>query len=1460
MIHPTGWRSWLIGISCAVAALSAPTAATSPSGSPPARSGSASVTVPVVFVKNAGQLDSRVAYSAHAGKAAAFLTQDGVTFAFVDDTRDALALRLTFVGGAATRLEPSSRRAGTVNYLAGADSSKWASGVPAYQQLLYRDVWPGIDAAVRAESGRFKYEFRVAPGADPARIRLRYTGTRGIAVDDRGALRLDTARGALADDAPTAFQGHAGSTAPVAAAFSIRGDGEYGFSLGSYDRTQALVIDPAVLYATYLGGNDADAGNAVAADTEGNVYVAGSTRSIDFPTTVGVYQPTLGGRADAPKKDAFVAKLSADGSSLLYSTYLGGTNDDEALAIAVDGGGNAYVAGTTYSSDFPVTAGAFQTSLHGQLDGFVAKLNPSGDALVYSTFIGGSNSETANAIAIDSAGRAYVTGRTESSDLPGVSRGVQWWKAGGQFDAYVIKLNPGGDAAEWGTYFGDLGNDVGNGIAIDGNGHAYVAGETSSFELQAGGGSVTRGWSPVLVNDNVGEWRSGYGVRAFTVRTFGTVMYHEVYAGTEDFGIFKTASGGWISASNGLPRQPSILSIVVDPAQPNTLYASVYGPGGQGVYKSTDAAGSWVRSAAAPATAGQLAIDPLSTSTLYYATGLGLFKSTDAAATWTNVNSAAGLSIAVDPANPSILYYGANSGVFKSANGGVAWTAVNNGLPASSFMTIRVLVVDRSTGAVYAGLENGLYKSLDGAASWSAVPEFWGRTIWAMSIDPLNSKLYVVPYSAGNVMSTSVDHGSTWQPVPTLNRTHVQPMAVLASNLSEYVGMSRGNDAFVAHFDTNASGDASLVSTRLLSGTGNDSARAITRASDGYLWITGTTDSGDFPTNMFYSVQSYPAMLPEAFLTKMDGTGYTPWGSYLPDFRSGQAVVTAAPDRVYVAGTSTSGAPGAIVGELTPNFVWNRIDLGAGSAGGAALARGNLWVTGTTTSLSIPSSSSAPQQGYHGVSDAFLAQFSIDPNPPDIVIWAADVPAGNLHGSWSLVNDPTAAGGVKLSTIDAGVAVVDPPLGQPTHYFDVQFEAPARQPYHLWLRLHARGETKWNDSVYVQFNDAVGNGGYPAYQVYTSSAHMVNLENCSGCGVNGWGWQDKAWWTSELTTVSFAGTATHTLRVQVREDGVEIDQIVLSPQKYMYVAPGAVRNDTTIVARASAPPPPPPPPNQPPSVAITGAAPEGSGQPVAPAWMHISASASDSDGAVTKVVFFGDGQTIGTDTNAPYETTWGPLAAGSHTVYAEATDDKGATTRSSTTTLDVQQANIVLYAADVADANVHGAWTKVPDASAGGGVRLSTIDNGAATVDAPPSPPRDYFLVTFDAPANTPYHLWLRMRGANDSKWNESVWVQFSDARVNNSPQYLIGATSGLLVNLEDCSGCGIAGWGWQDNAWWLTDQPTVSFASAGPHTLQIQVREDGVSIDQIVLSPTIYLNAAPGPVRNDSTIVPKRD
>ncbi len=442
--------------------------------------------LPLAFTANAGQTDSRVRYSAQGAGFSVFLTRREAMLALQRPGKQkGAALALRFLGAnrnVAIRGERLAPR--RVNYLLGNDPSKWHTGLRTYERVVYRNLWPGVDMAYAGHGGKLKYEFLVRPGARVSDIRLAYRGARPLSLGSEGNLLVRTPVGVLTDKRPLSYQFVAGKRVPVRSSFALgrRGAG-YGFALGrGYDRRHALVIDPGLAYSTFLGGGDED-GYAIAVDGAGSAYVTGQTTSADFPTTAGAFDTTYNGGTDA-----FVTKLDASGAALGYSTYLGGSGVDRGYGIALDGAGSAYLTGTTNSTNFPTTAGAFDTTLNGFFDVFVTKLNPSGAALGYSSYLGGSDSDYGNAIALDGAGSAYLTGFTHSADLPTTS-GAFDTTFNGIFDAFVTKLNASGAALGYSTFLGGRSGDSGIGIAVGGAGSAYLTGSTTSDDFPTTAGA-----------------------------------------------------------------------------------------------------------------------------------------------------------------------------------------------------------------------------------------------------------------------------------------------------------------------------------------------------------------------------------------------------------------------------------------------------------------------------------------------------------------------------------------------------------------------------------------------------------------------------------------------------------------------------------------------------------------------------------------------------------------------------------------------------------------------------------------------------------------------------------------------------------------------------------------------------------------------------------------------------------
>ncbi len=446
-----------------------------------------------VFVANEGQLDARAGYYIAGRDRAIFFRPGGISIALSGRpspgkrpreaaARDTDVRRWTveqeFVGADASVRPAGEDRARAVLSFFKGDPENWRTGVPTYSRLAYRDLWPGIDLVYSGGSDRLKYEFVVRPGADPASIRLRYKGATSVTLRGDGRIEVGTPVGSFEDDIPVAYQEKAGRRAAVPAAFALDGT-TCRFELGEYDPALPLVLDPAILiYAGYIGGAADDRGLAIARDAAGNVYITGATESVSFPVDVG---PDLSFNSVIQAPDAFVAKVNAAGTELLYCGYIGGSMAEAGTGIAVDGAGNAYVAGWTQSVNFPATVGPGLTYHGGNSqfsEGFAAKVNAAGTELVYSGFIGGTADDEAAGIAVDGSGNAYVTGWTESSDF---SRTVgPDLSYNGSRDAFVAKVNAAGSGFVYSGFIGGLAADEGAAIAVDGQGRAVVAGNAVS--------------------------------------------------------------------------------------------------------------------------------------------------------------------------------------------------------------------------------------------------------------------------------------------------------------------------------------------------------------------------------------------------------------------------------------------------------------------------------------------------------------------------------------------------------------------------------------------------------------------------------------------------------------------------------------------------------------------------------------------------------------------------------------------------------------------------------------------------------------------------------------------------------------------------------------------------------------------------------------------------------------------
>ena len=460
--------------------------------------GQVAARLPLRFEPNRGQADPAARFVARAEGYQLLVTSDSLELALVDgggatsEAPRAALVALEFAHGTGAReIAASEPLAGASHYLRGRDPSKWSTGVPGFGRLTCREVAPGIDLVIHggphdpritANAGRqVEFDFVIAPGADVRDATLRVRGATALELDGNGDLRIATPLGTLIERAPSIWQIVDGVRREIAGRFVLRSSDEVGFDVAPHRADLPLVIDPVLSWSTYLGGTGADQVNDVAIDAAGNVYVTGTTSSTDFPIVNG-WQPTI-----TPFYDVFVAKLDPTLSTLIWSTYVGGTADfthaERGSSIALDAAGDVFVTGITSASDFPVL-NAFQPALGGVEDAFLFALAPSGGALLFSTYLGGSGDEDDGRVAVDAAGTSFVTGGTASTDFP-LFQPLQSTFAGVE-DAFVASFDVNG-SPRFSTYLGGAGFDAGRAIALDAADDVYVGGSAESgFPTTAG--------------------------------------------------------------------------------------------------------------------------------------------------------------------------------------------------------------------------------------------------------------------------------------------------------------------------------------------------------------------------------------------------------------------------------------------------------------------------------------------------------------------------------------------------------------------------------------------------------------------------------------------------------------------------------------------------------------------------------------------------------------------------------------------------------------------------------------------------------------------------------------------------------------------------------------------------------------------------------------------------------------
>lgn len=436
--------------------------------------------LPIAFEPNRGQAENSTQFIARTPDLAIDFSSAGPRLRWrAHKSESAGSLEIHFPGAnRQPKIEGEVPLAGAGNYFIGNDPAGWITDLPTYGRLRYRQIYPGVDLVFYGRGRHLEYDFVIAPGADPAKVRMEFAGADRMWRDDSGNLILVIEDRELAIRAPAIYQETERGRQAIPGHYVINEDRQVSLELADFDAARPLIVDPIIDFSTYLGGVGLDTGYAVTVDPAGNIYVVGQTASLNFPTRNPLFNALNGAN------DAFIVKVNPQGSTVLFSTYLGGRNPgDRAWAVAVDRNGHIHVCGETNSVNFPIVNGA-QTNFRGNTDAFISILANAGNALLYSSYLGGSFQDVAYGMALDDDGNIYLTGGTKSSNFP--TRNPLQAELRGPKDAFVAKLNAAGELV-FSTYLGgDAAGDGGSedesgfGIALDPWRNIYLAGLTSS--------------------------------------------------------------------------------------------------------------------------------------------------------------------------------------------------------------------------------------------------------------------------------------------------------------------------------------------------------------------------------------------------------------------------------------------------------------------------------------------------------------------------------------------------------------------------------------------------------------------------------------------------------------------------------------------------------------------------------------------------------------------------------------------------------------------------------------------------------------------------------------------------------------------------------------------------------------------------------------------------------------------
>lgn len=885
--------------------------------------------LPLSFELNKGQIDKQVKFLSHGPGYDLFLTSTEAVLRVQKPTalqaekskdpevREGTVLRLKMLGANATpEVEGQEELPGKIHYFIGNDPTQWRRNIPTYKKAYFKGIYPGIDVVYYGTQRELEYDFVIGPGANPKLIRFSVEGADKIRLDKSGKLLLSLKHGEVSLNKAVIYQlDENGSRREVNGTYVINGN-EVRFKLERFDSGKALIIDPVLSYSTLLGSNNSEAANGIAVDSQGSAYVTGTTEFSGFPTTPGAF------RTVSPRGGAFVTKLDPTGSSLVYSTYLSGidNNSTRGSGIAVDAAGNAYVTGISEGNSFPLVNPLKTNSIFFTTSDAAANWNNLNSGLVGDI----------QSLAVAPTAPNTIYAPTSDGFYRSTDGGAIWSKTPSQGSS-----SPSFTGA--------------NAIAVDptNSSTVYVAFFNSLMKTTDGGNT----WTGVNTSP-VGFFN------IFTI-VIDPVTPSTMYVGAGN-GVFKSTDSGanWIAQNNfGVATTPSVRTLAIDPTAPLTLYA---GTSGNGLFKSTNGGAVWTAmntgmTGPGATNVGTIAIDPANPQTIYTSTSLigTIFKSTNGAASWdplTNGLPSAGVGPIV--VNSSGVFASvAESGVFKSTNGGTNWTTANNGLWNSA---VRFLVAHPANASVlYAGTNSNfsgdafvtklnasgsglLFSTVlggnNGESADGIAVDANGNVAIVGSTDSLNfPTVNAVQASAGadnrNAYVTKLNPGVPSIVFSTYLRGNGVDNALgvaIDSSSNVYVtGLTNSSDFLTANafqstysggfngdaFVTKLTGDGALTYSTYLGGNGTDTGRGIAADASGNAYVTGVTDSANFPTQNPIQPSLGGSSNGDVFVTKLSSNGSAlVYSTYLGGSGSdiGQGIAIDSANNAYITGYSDS--------------------------------------------------------------------------------------------------------------------------------------------------------------------------------------------------------------------------------------------------------------------------------------------------------------------------------------------------------------------------------------------------------------------------------------------------------------------------------------------------------------------------------------------------------------------------